>query len=57
MMEVPNATPVNTPVDETVAMPGAEDDHEPPGDASARAEDVPTQTEGIPAIGARPEPM
>lgn len=53
MTDVPGATPVTTPVPETtVATEDVPLDHVPPGVASLRVVDAPTQTVAVPVIGA-----
>ena len=50
MLAVPNATPVTTPVPDTVATPVLPLDHVPPGDESPNVVVDPTQTDSEPVM-------
>lgn len=54
MVTVPAETPVTSPVVLTVATEGLLLLHEPPGVASLRRVDAPTQVDELPVIGAMP---
>lgn len=55
MIAVPGAMPFTTPLAETVAIPGVDVLHTPPGVASAKVVVEPAHTASVPVIGATPQ--